>query len=176
MIKDKGGKDHRIARGALLISLDDVLCKGEPVTVACTHWDHMAERERAVQSADLVDSLKRLGVADRTLIAGDLNALCRRDEEYGADGWATLERVHASHAWPPPDDSSAPGGCLDILKAADFVDLGRGCGLTSPAVDPLRRIDYIFAAAALGAVPTAAFAPNATGSDHRPVVVDVDIG
>ena len=87
-----------------------------------------------------------------------------------------MERIHADNGWAPPVDSSAPGGALWRLLEAGFTDASASAGPTSPADEPLRRIDYVLAAKELGARAIAATTvPGATGSDHLPVVVDLSI-
>ena len=167
VVAGRDGRPHRIARGAVAVSLAD-----EGVVVVATHFDHMAERERAAQAEDLLRSAaSRFG--DRWLLCGDLNALVRSD--YDAEAWAALEAEHADRGWAGPSDSAAPGGAVAVLEAAGFGDLARGFGLlTSPAESPRRRIDHVFSSPGLRArAETAAVDPGALGSDHLPLVVDV---
>lgn len=170
-VATRDGGPHRIARGAVVVELPDVATPTGPLVVVGTHLDHVSERERRVQAVDLLRRLDGLGVADRALIVGDLNALRRAD--YDDRAWAALSAVHAANGWAPPADSSAAGGALDALFDAAFDDLSRGSGLTSPADGPLRRIDYVLAARRLALDASAAAAvADAPGSDHLPVVVD----
>lgn len=89
---------------------------GREVDVLSTHFDHVAPAARRAQAAAVASVVRRTGRP--VLLGGDLNA------EPGL----------------PP---------LDILARAGLTDpwpvIGTGDGLTVPAADPQRRIDYVLA-------------------------------
>jgi endonuclease/exonuclease/phosphatase family metal-dependent hydrolase len=68
------------------------------------------------------------------------------------------------------------GGLAATLQDC-FAVAGVGDGLTSPAVDPRRRLDAIFAAPSLTVVSCEAVSVPAvtTASDHRPVLAVLSI-
>ena len=113
---------------------------GGTLGVCCTHLDHISENERAIQAGGLVRQLHDLrGDAKAMLVVGDLNAL--NDEAK----WDRLDAIHEEHGWAPPEDSSVPGGALHTFLENGWVDASRGAGLSSPAKDPVRRVDYVLA-------------------------------
>ena len=143
----------RIQRGLMVCDFD--LPSG-PISVACTHLDHMRSAERRTQVAHVARELALdRGAAHRQcVLLGDLNALTRGD--YRADEWRALEAHNAAQAppWEPP-----AGGDLAGLEDAGFVDCfrvfdaARGedgpCdrGFTAHVENPRYRIDYAFARA-----------------------------
>ncbi len=154
--------DHHIQRGALLVETGTI-------RVCCTHLDHISENERAIQAGGLVRQLHDLrGDAKAMLVVGDLNAL--NDEAR----WDRLDAIHEEHGWAPPEDSSVPGGALHTFLENGWVDASRGAGLSSPAKDPVRRVDYVLAHGPV-VVKRARTDASADGSDHLPVVVEVEV-
>ena len=131
------------------------------MTFAVTHLDHIAEREREVQLAHVVEVLP-----PRCVLLGDLNALVR--EDYDDAAWAALEARHAAKGWSAPTH-----GCLAALKG--WADLG--CASAQPSAhvgEPLYRIDYAFGGpAAPIASCESRVAHEVAMSDHYPVVFDV---
>jgi endonuclease/exonuclease/phosphatase family metal-dependent hydrolase len=177
---DKPAK--RIARGALICTFDigggqdgqsgkggdgsEGSEGGEgrcpPISLVCTHLDHIAEAERRVQIDHILrvvgeraDERKTsciegavggsvggalgapVGGPGPVLVAGDLNALKRRD--YPSSAWKELEATNSRNGWAPPSDSEgSPGGCIHQLEVGNgFTDLfarahrpsdGRGSG------------------------------------------------
>ena len=71
------------------------------------------------------------------------------------------------------DFNSVPGSPVtELIIAADFVDPFTVLGIvpapkTSPAINPLERIDYVWTR---GMIPLEAWVPDSTASDHRMVV------
>ena len=154
--------DHHIQRGALFVEMGTI-------RVCCTHLDHISENERAIQAGGLVRQLHDLrGDAKAMLVVGDLNAL--NDEAR----WDRLDAIHEEHGWAPPEDSSVPGGALHTFLENGWVDASRGAGLSSPAKDPVRRVDYVLAHGPV-VVKRARTDASADGPDHLPVVVEVEV-
>jgi len=92
------------------------------------------------------------------LLGGDLNSSAGSDE-------AAALRLALQDAWIACHGMAAPA-------PAD----GRGApdaGPTFPASAPVKRIDYVFFR---GAVCKDARVPASTASDHRPLVVDLELG
>lgn len=163
------GKQHHVVRGLLVVS-------GLPCgAVACTHLDHVAEAERATQAESVVAALDPLAV-DSVVLAGDLNALRRAD--YGADEWAALEARNARNGWTPPADSSAAGGALELIRRAGFVDVAaEQPEMTSSSHcdrAACQRIDYVHVRGRGVRTAKTFVVGNATGSDHLPLVVDLE--
>ncbi len=166
---------HAILRVKMRIS-------GEPFTAVSAHLCPFGGEIRLSEAQYLAGSAKH---QERTLVAGDMNALSPHDvSHYDAAQWAP--RRKARH-WLPG------GGGLDtraiaVLEDSGLVDLTRQFGVpfTPTALTPLRaapaspysvRIDYLFASPPLAAglssahVVTGALADAA--SDHYAVVADV---
>lgn len=155
-------RGHHIQRGALLVEVGSL-------RVCCTHLDHISEDERCIQAGGLVRQLHDLyGDAQAMVLAGDLN--CLNDE---AD-WGRLEALHAEKSWAPPFDSTLPGGALHAFLANGWADVSAGAGRSSPAADPVRRIDYVLAHGPVS-VKGARVDPSAQASDHLPVVVELEV-
>ncbi len=75
------------------------------------------------------------------------------------------------------DFNTTPGSPELAPLLETFTDcwaaVGDGPGLTCPAVQPEERIDFVLAGA--GVVPVSAVVPDTDASDHRPVVVDLQL-
>jgi len=179
------GDVHRIGRGLLEcdIQLPATADGGEKrLTVAVSHLDHIAEEQRQIQLAHILDTLQPN--AGQALLVGDFNALTRSD--YQDHEWAALENRNFCKKWAPPQS-----GCLDSLLAAGFVDAfaeSRGRGPLSARANaaddpifsahvghPVDRIDYCFVAAKAGiAVRRATVLTQVVFSDHFPVSFDLE--
>lgn len=180
------GKTYRIHRGMLIVELT-VGDQEQPLSIACTHLDHMTEAARRTQMRHVIRELKQLGHPH--LLVGDLNALTRAD--YSDGEWARHEATNAKKGWAAPADSSARMGSLHLLTSEGYCDgftevhsapdsgRGREHRWTAHVDDPRFRIDYIFRSShasehgepALAAL--AAFVDQkAIASDHFPLVVD----
>ena len=77
------------------------------------------------------------------------------------------------------DMNSLPGFPeMDLIAQAGFIDswaeAGLGEGLSWPAADPFERIDWIWHTPDLAALEAETI--DSTASDHRPVVVTLDVG
>lgn len=117
---------------------------GARVHVYATHLDFRADPSvREVQVAETLDVLAADAGEARVLV-GDFNAT--PDAPELAALWGML-----TDAW-----AAAPGP---------------GDGLTYPAVDPVKRIDYVTATDEVRVVATAV--PPTVASDHLPVVADL---
>jgi endonuclease/exonuclease/phosphatase family metal-dependent hydrolase len=62
---------------------------------------------------------------------------------------------------------------LTAVLVDGWAAVGRGPGHTFPARRPLARIDHVLVSAQLR--PVAADVPDTRASDHRPVVVELDL-
>ena len=111
---------------------------GQEVEVMSTHLDHLRPAARRVQAAAVADVVLR---TDRPmLLGGDLNA------EPGLPPLTVLDRAGLADPWPV---------------------IGTGNGLTVPAGDPQRRIDYVLADDSF--VPLRSEVLISFVSDHRAV-------
>ena len=116
---------------------------GTPVRVFNTHLDYRSDPR--VRQQQVAEMLAYIGDASiPTLLFGDLNAPPDAPEIQ-----PLLERLH--DAWP----ASA------------------GAGLTDPADEPRKRIDYVLVSKHFRV--RSAAVPVTVASDHRPVVVDLTL-
>ncbi|WP_127573118.1 endonuclease/exonuclease/phosphatase family protein [Georgenia faecalis] len=127
-----------------------IQAKGARVHVYSTHLDYRADPTvRELQVADTLEILADDGPGASQVLLGDFNAPPEAPEL--APLWE-----HLTDAW-------------DVA--------GEGDGYTFPAVAPDRRIDYVTVSERIRVVD--AFVPAAglpaTGSDHRPVVADLEV-
>ncbi|TWD79448.1 beta-glucosidase-like glycosyl hydrolase [Kribbella amoyensis] len=121
--------------------------RGKRVHVYVTHLDYRADPAvRRAQVDDTVKILARDPKKDLQIITGDFNA------EAGAPELAKL--------WKRLTDS---------WTAAETTV---GGPLTYPAVDPVKRIDFVTVGAGFR-VRRATVPPESAASDHRPVVADL---
>lgn len=151
-----------------------LLPDGRPFSVYVTHLDHRSEEVRVAQWNGAGAWLIR----DRSrphLLIGDFNALAPAD--YAAPAaLAALAAYNAGQGWQPPDFDLA----AQVLKAgyADaFAQRGDGGAPTWPAVQPERRIDYIFLpekwASALVSCRRWESPAAARASDHLPLLAEI---
>jgi endonuclease/exonuclease/phosphatase family metal-dependent hydrolase len=141
-------KDRRLhQRGTAMASLQ---LSGRPFAVAGTHLD-VVEPPRLRHVAELhraVDDFVGSDVA--AIVAGDMN------DDPGSPVWQALEQRGAD-AW---------------------AAVGSGDGITSSVVQPRRRIDAVFVDRRLTVVRAEVIntADVQVGSDHRPLLVEIDLG
>lgn len=118
----------------------------EPLLVVATHLHHI-EAEHAPRLAQVPVLLGFWNGAPFSLILGDMNSLPGFPE-------------------------------MDLFAQAGFVDswaqAGSGEGLSWPAVDPYERIDWVWHTPDLVALEAETI--DSAASDHRPVVVTLDVG
>lgn len=112
--------------------------EGRAVEVISTHLDHVAPAARRAQASAVAGVVRRS--EGPVLLGGDLNA------EPGFPPLAVLDRAGLSDPWPL---------------------VGRGDGLTVPAADPQRRIDYVLADGSF--TPLLSETLISAVSDHRAV-------
>jgi endonuclease/exonuclease/phosphatase family metal-dependent hydrolase len=100
------------------------------------------------------------------------------DEDKVAQGEAALEFIGdaAPAAWGADFNAVDGSPLIALIQANGFVDpfteLGRlPPPMTSPAIDPVERIDYVWVR---GAAPVEASVSESLASDHRMVVVELD--
>jgi len=111
---------------------------GREVDVISTHLDHVSPAARRAQAAAVASVVRR---SDRPLLlGGDLNA------ESGLPPLNVLDRAGLADPWPV---------------------IGSGSGLTVPAADPQRRIDFVLADDSF--VPLGSEVLISSISDHRAV-------
>jgi endonuclease/exonuclease/phosphatase family metal-dependent hydrolase len=125
-----------------------VLVDGRPVRVGVTHLQNRSARERREQAAHLVGLLADGDGPGRrlpTILLGDMNA--------------------------GPD--SAEMRALTAVLTDAWAAVGDGPGHTFPALRPIARIDHVLVSADVR--PEAAAVVATRASDHRPLVVDVDL-
>jgi beta-glucosidase-like glycosyl hydrolase/endonuclease/exonuclease/phosphatase family metal-dependent hydrolase len=121
--------------------------RGRRVHVYCTHLDYRADP--AVRQAQVRDTLKILARdprKDLQIMTGDFNAEANAPELAGL--WTRL---------------------TDTWTAAGST---AGGPFTYPAVDPVKRIDFVTVGAGLHAV-RAEVPDEQAASDHRPIVADL---
>jgi len=155
---------------------------GEPFTAVSAHLCPFGGEIRLSEAQYLAGAAR---YHERTLVAGDMNALAPSDVElYRPETWAARRR--ARH-WLPG------GGGLDtraiaVMEDSGLIDLVREFGVpfTPTALTPLRaepsspysvRIDYLFASPPLAAGLSSAHVVTGeladVASDHYAVVADV---
>jgi endonuclease/exonuclease/phosphatase family metal-dependent hydrolase len=117
--------------------------RGVKIRVFTTHLDYRADPR--VRRQQVSEMLAYIGDAKApTLLMGDLNA--------------------------PPE---APELQPLLRRLDDTWPLSAGAGLTYPAAEPVRRIDYVLASRHF--LVRDARVPMTLASDHRPVLVDLEI-
>ncbi|WP_238162917.1 glycoside hydrolase family 3 N-terminal domain-containing protein [Kribbella capetownensis] len=126
--------------------------RGRRVHVYCTHLDYRADP--SVREAQVRDTVKILAGdrrKDLQILTGDFNAEATAPELAGL--WTRL-----TDSWTATGTTS-------------------GGPNTYPAVDPVKRIDFVTVGTGLHvlrvAVPPEAVPPEQAASDHRPVVADL---
>lgn len=118
--------------------------EGQAVEVISTHLDHVAPAARRAQATAVAGVVRR---SDRpVLLGGDLNA------EPGFPPLAILDRAGLDDPW---------------------AAVGRGDGLTVPAADPQRRIDYVLADDSF--TPLLSETLISVVADHRAVRTSFDL-
>lgn len=169
--------EYRIHRGLLVVEIEVPTWtpQAHSLTVACTHLDHIAEREREVQLDHVIESLEP---HRSVVLLGDLNALTRSD--YSDAHWDVLRKCNRAQGWAPPQH-----GCLGKLEKAGFADswthsrTDRQAGWTARRIDVGdRRIDYIWLGQDLlqqATVEGCRVAQDIDVSDHFPLVVDLSV-
>lgn len=134
-------EDVLLGRGYLWARVD--VGWPEPLLVIGTHLHHI-ESEPGPRLEQIPVLLDFWGDAPRSVVLGDLNA---------------------EPDWPE----------MELMRQAGLVDAwqqaGDGPGLTWPADDPVKRIDWIWLSPDLQAVQASTIA--STASDHLAVVVDL---
>jgi endonuclease/exonuclease/phosphatase family metal-dependent hydrolase len=158
--------------------------EGGSLTLAGTHLDHISERTRMKQLALVLARLDALPATDLTLLAGDLNSLCRAD--YDAAALERIRAVREQNWWEAPAFDVAAA-----LSARGFHDLWRLARESGPerlatfegagAYGDIgtcwagTRIDYVWASPSFGerARLVACERAASTASDHLPVVVEI---
>jgi len=177
-VRTEGGGEYRIHRGLLVVEIQMPELEEPGLTVACTHLDHISERERETQLGHVIDELGQAGGAlgGNVVLMGDLNALTRSD--YDKAHWNVLERCNQAKGWAPPQH-----GCLRQLEATGLRDSWtmrqkqeQQLGWTARRADVGdRRIDYIWLGQGLlkRLSVDCRVADDIHGSDHFPLVVDL---
>lgn len=167
------------ARSAVMAAVDSEVGR---VTVCCAHLDDRGESRRLAQ-LEMLDAA--IGSRD-AIVLGDFNAL--RESDYEPGRWREIERARDAAGLQP-----ARGDVMAYIDRAGWVDLvrlwiaGGHARYAESLRDPLprhlaetsgygTRVDYVFATPGLArrlAVKSCAVAPW-HGSDHQPVVVDLE--
>ncbi|MBX2998121.1 MAG: endonuclease/exonuclease/phosphatase family protein [Caldilineaceae bacterium] len=148
-------------------------------TVYVTHLDHTDEAARMTQ----LRALRSWTIRDRNrphVVMGDFNAIHSWDYEGRSAALETL----ADHPNGGPMMNNNPGPqVIPQMEKAGYTDALRQCGESGqgtfiPAADPL-RIDYIWLSEPLASAARRAQiwteAAGAEASDHRPVLVELDL-
>jgi endonuclease/exonuclease/phosphatase family metal-dependent hydrolase len=121
-----------------------VNASGAIVHVYATHLDYRADPSvRAMQVHDTLQILGEDGERAQQVLVGDFNA--------------------------PPDAPELAPLWTELIDSWDVA--GQGAGLTYPAVDPVKRIDYVTHSPNVETVD--AEVVDTIASDHRPVVADL---
>jgi endonuclease/exonuclease/phosphatase family metal-dependent hydrolase len=121
-----------------------VNARGAIVHVYATHLDYRADPSvRAMQVDDTLQILDEDGERAQQVLVGDFNA--------------------------PPDAPELAPLWTELIDSWDVA--GQGAGLTYPAVDPVKRIDYVTHSPNVETVD--AEVVDTIASDHRPVVADL---
>ena len=135
-----------------------------PVTVLVTHLDFGSAAARRRQAA----AIAALDVPGPAVLLADLNARPQARELTPLAGWrdAWVEAPERSGgAWP------FAGGTVGVLPSRWAS--GHVTGRTQPARFPLRRVDAVLVRG--GVRPLRATVPRVGGSDHLPLVVDLEV-
>jgi endonuclease/exonuclease/phosphatase family metal-dependent hydrolase len=165
-------------------SFAEVIIPGAGLRVLGVHltagMSRRGERRRLRELASLLAIADAAPHSERTVIAGDLNAVSPGD----------TPRVAAMPAWIRMllrFDGGIRTAVVEGVQAAGFVDAHRlvhpaDAGETMPATAPVVRLDHLFvrrglvsgvAACSTGASDRAL---AATASDHLPITMDLDTG
>jgi endonuclease/exonuclease/phosphatase family metal-dependent hydrolase len=156
------------ARSAVVVQL------ASGISVVGVHLDHRRETVRCAQLRRLLDDILGLGPH---VVAGDLNAIDPDDSP--AERFEEIERVRARHGLEPSSSD-----VVSALRSAGYVDAARARGEVGPLPEALRsschagtRVDHVWLDAALAkrAAVVAVAVPDVDASDHRPVVVDLEL-
>ncbi|MCK4961463.1 MAG: endonuclease/exonuclease/phosphatase family protein, partial [Anaerolineales bacterium] len=132
-----------IARGYLWAKID--VGDQEPLLVIATHLHHL-ETENQVRLEQVPVVLAFWNEAPYSLVMGDLNA---------EPGYPEMDLI-------------ARAGMVD-----SWAEVGSGKGYSNPAIDPLKRIDWIWHTPDMAA--SEAEIIQSTASDHLPLVVTLDM-
>ena len=124
----------------------EVELDGRRINFATTHLDYQTNEGRLFEAEQLLGLLN--GVKDPLIVVGDFN-----DEPTGSTYKLTVSRF---------DDAWAGGRAM-------------GEGLTYPADNPVKRIDYIFYRKGSGIRVKKAWVVNTLASDHLPVMSELEI-
>jgi endonuclease/exonuclease/phosphatase family metal-dependent hydrolase len=124
----------------------EVEIEGRPINFVTTHLDYQTSEGRLFEAEQLLRIVN--DVKDPLIVAGDFN-----DEPAGNTFKLLL------------------GGFEDVWSASR----AKGNGLSYPADNPVKRIDYIFYRRSSGVRAKKAWVVNTLASDHLPVVVELEI-
>jgi endonuclease/exonuclease/phosphatase family metal-dependent hydrolase len=146
-----------------------------------------------VTGSEVVQLPGREGLETRSLlvstvdtgdVAGQITFACTHlsyeEQEARTAQMSAAAAVLAQHHEPlilVGDLNTSPGTPELAPLLATFTDcwaaVGEGPGLTCPALRPEARIDFVLVGG--GVVPVSAMVPETDASDHRPVVVDLQL-
>lgn len=144
------------------------------------HPDLPSLLQSKVQLSHVLQSLESFAEGKPVALLGDFNALTRSD--YSSSEWDAIEAINKANGWKPPRY-----GCLNLLSEAGYQDawlLNKTAvseetkGWTAHVSNPRYRIDYGFLGPGLvkqAALLGCRVATEVRGSDHFPLVVDVDL-
>jgi endonuclease/exonuclease/phosphatase family metal-dependent hydrolase len=124
----------------------EVSVGGHRVSFVATHLDYQHDDNRLYETRQLLDALARVNTP--LVVAGDFNE----------------EPAGESHK-------------LMLTRFADAWAAGRAqaAGLTYPADQPRKRIDYIFHAPTDGTRARRAWVVESQASDHRALVAEIEL-
>jgi beta-glucosidase-like glycosyl hydrolase/endonuclease/exonuclease/phosphatase family metal-dependent hydrolase len=136
------------APGFLEAELD---VRGRRLHVYCTHLDYRADP--SVRSAQVADTLKILAAdrrKDLQILVGDFNAEANAPELGGL--WTRLTDAWTAAGWTTGGPNTYPA--VDAVKRIDFVTVGAGLRVRSAEVPPEVPVEQ-------------------AASDHRPMLADL---
>lgn len=136
------------------------------LTVLVTHLDFGSRAARRRQA----ERVAGLDVTGPAVLLADLNARPQAPE------LAVLARVGWRDAWveaPARSGGSWPFRGATVSAVPSRFASGHLLGRTQPARLPVRRVDAVLVRG--GVRPVRAEVPPAEGSDHRPLVVDLEL-
>lgn len=187
IIRTPAGTEKRDVRGCLAVEVMPLIIDtAGSFSVLSTHLDHISDAERVQQAQSLLRQSALLSKGFPHLLVGDLNAMKATD--YSPAQWEALRQRNVDRNWVPP----AASGALECLEKAGYMDLlplgfdttadePSACASASPWTlvgPPPTRVDYAYFSpdwkdASCLVSATAWVDHRASGSDHRPLVVDL---
>eukprot|EP00768_Dysnectes_brevis_P001421 gnl/Dysnectes_brevis/1360_a1529_3600.p1 GENE.gnl/Dysnectes_brevis/1360_a1529_3600~~gnl/Dysnectes_brevis/1360_a1529_3600.p1 ORF type:complete len:377 (+),score=106.68 gnl/Dysnectes_brevis/1360_a1529_3600:52-1131(+) len=160
---------------SLRVAVSAAVASPEPIGVICTHLDHVSEQIRHSQCQGLMQHAMGLMARYPVVLAGDFNALTRRD--YSDEQWEDITATRSEAKWEAPhDDVTRFIQSLGYADAAWQAPKGAATSLVAPTCAYGTRIDYIYLCERLHGAVTDYTVKSCPATDHDAVVMDMDAG